>query len=908
VPDKVVSASPALWHSLPRDEVLKRLDTSRDGLASAEAAHRLERYGPNRLDIKPPTSAWAILVAQFQSVVILLLLAAAVAAWAMSDPLDAAAIGAVLVINAALGFVTEFRARRAMEALRRLEVPRAMVIRDGQRLEISAQELVPGDVIEVESGQSVPADARLLIATDLRTTEALLTGESLSVEKSAERTVDEDTLLADRTSMIYQATAVVSGTARAIVIATGNATEVGHIGRLTSGVVEERTPLEHKLDALGRRLVWVALGVAAVVAMLGLLRGEPWRLVLQTGIALAIAAVPEGLPAVATITLAVGVWRMARRHALVRRLPAVETLGSATVVCADKTGTLTAGEMAVTTIIADDREVGVTGSTYAPEGEFRSAGRVISPADDPVLTEVLRIGALANRADVVAENGRWQAIGDPTEAALLVAARKAGLERDELREESPEEGQIPFSSERQWMATFHRATSGVLCAYVKGAPRRIIERSVRELTAGGERPLDDAGRARLSERNRELAARGLRVLALARGDARAVEQRALGELTFVGFVGITDPPAPGVRETIRQLRESGIRTVMITGDQRLTAEAVARQLGLIEAGEGAMDGRELATLDERALAARLERTGVFNRVSPADKLRIVDALQQQHEIVAMLGDGVNDAAALKKADIGVAMGMRGTDIAKEAADVVLADDRFPTIAAAVEEGRVIFDNIRKFVFYLFSCNLAEVLVLLIAGIAGLPRPLLPLQILWLNLVTDTFPALSLAVEPAEPDVMARPPRDPEKAILSRRFLGSIAFYAFLIAAATLAAFVVALGQGDAARAGTVAFVTLALAQAFHLGNARSATDVLGPRRILANPWALGAVALVIGLQILAIYAPGLARVLRVMPLTAAEWALVLPAAAVPAVVGQAIRFVRTRRREASINVDEVGRR
>ena len=895
-PSSVLQAS---WHSLPLDAVLTRLDASRDGLAPAEARRRLERYGPNRLDIRPPASAWAILAAQFRSVVVLLLLAAAVTAWVMSDPLDAAAIGAVLVINAALGFVTEFRARRAMEALRRLEVPRATVIRKGPRLEIRAQELVPGDVIEVESGQAIPADARLLVATDLRTTEALLTGESLPVEKSAERTVDEDTLLADRSTMIYQATAVVAGTARAVVIATGNATEVGQIGRLTSGVVEERTPLEHKLDALGRRLVWVALGVAAVVALLGLLRGEPWGLVLQTGIALAIAAVPEGLPAVATITLAVGVWRMARRHALVRRLPAVETLGSATVVCADKTGTLTAGEMAVTTIVVHEREVAVTGSTYAPEGEFLSDGRAILPTEDAVLTEVLRIGALANRADVVTEDGHWRAIGDPTEAALLVAARKAGLDRERLREQLPEAGEIPFSSERQWMATCHRTASGDRYSYVKGAPGRIIESSLQELTAGGERPLDDAGRARLTARNHELAARGLRVLALARGDAHAVEQGTLRELTFVGLVGITDPPAPGVRETIRQLRDSGIRTIMITGDQRLTAEAVARQLGLIEAGEGVMDGRELATLDETALAGRLERTGVFNRVSPADKLRIVDALQERHQIVTMLGDGVNDAAALKKADIGVAMGMRGTDIAKEAADVVLADDRFPTIVAAVEEGRVIFDNIRKFVFYLFSCNLAEVLLLLIAGIAGLPQPLLPLQILWLNLVTDTFPALSLAVEPAEPDVMRRPPRDPDKAILSRRFLGSIAFYASLIATSTLAAFLLALARGDAPRAGTVAFVTLALAQAFHLGNARSADDVLEPRRVLANPWALGAVALVTGLQILAIHAPGLARLLRVVPLDAADWALVLPAAALPAVVGQAIRLVRRRRREAS---------
>jgi Ca2+-transporting ATPase len=665
---------------------------------------------------------------------------------------------------------------------------------------------------------------------------------------------------------------------------------VGRIGALTSSLTEERTPLEQRLDALGRRLAAIAVVIAALVALVGLWRGGSWGVALQTAIALAIAAVPEGLPAVATITLAVGVSRMARRQALIRRLPAVETLGSATVVCADKTGTLTAGEMAVTAIVVDGREITVTGTTYEPAGDFREGDRALRPTEDPVLHEALRIGALANGADLVHDGDRWQPVGDPTEVALLVAARKAGLDRDRLREEQPEKGEVPFSSERQWMATFHRAAGTALLVYVKGAPGRVVEHSTRELAAGGERTLDEAGRQRLLERNRALAARGLRVLAVARATARDPAESAVRDLTFVGLFGISDPPAEGVAETIRSFREAGVRTVMITGDQRLTAEAVARQLGLIESDEGALDGRELATLDESALATRLEKTGVFNRVSPADKLRIVQALQDSGEIVAMLGDGVNDAAALKKADIGVAMGRRGTDIAKEAADVVLADDRFPTVAAAVEEGRVIFDNIRKFVFYLFSCNLAEVLTLLAAGLAGLPQPLLPLQILWLNLVTDTFPALALAVEPAESDVMKRPPRDPDEAILSRSFLGSIVFYAVLIAISTLAAFLLALGRGPHERAVTVAFVTLALAQGFHLGNARSSGAVLAVRHVAANRWALGAIALVIGLQLAAVYTPGLARTLHVVPLGLADWGLILPAAVLPAVVGQLLRL------------------
>ena len=881
----------AAWHAQDANDVLAGLATTRHGLSMEEVAARLQRYGHNRLEVAPPASAWSILVAQFKSVVVLLLVAAAALAAALGDPADSIAIGAVLAINAALGFITELRARRAMDALRGLEVPHAVVVRDGATLEISARDLVPGDIVSLESGQSVPADARLIDATDVRVTEAPLTGESLPVEKRADAVLPSDTMLAERVNMVYQATAVVSGSAHAVVVATGGDTEVGRIGGLTSALTEERTPLEHRLDALGRRLVVVALVVAAVVALLGLWRGAPWGLVVQTAIALAIAAVPEGLPAVTTITLAVGVSRMARRRALIRRLPAVETLGSATVVCTDKTGTLTAGEMAVSVVLIDGREIAVAGTTYEPAGEFRENGRPIRAHEDHLLDEALRIATLANRADLMHEDDRWQPVGDPTEVALLVAARKAQLDRARLLADRPETGAIPFSSERQWMATFHRAPEGLI-AYVKGAPGRVIERSARELTAGGERPLDEGARQRLLELNRRLAARGLRVLAVARGDAPNANEDSVRDLTFVGLIGVSDPPAAGVAETIQSFREAGIRTVMITGDQRLTAIAVARALGLTASDHGALDGRELSTLDAPTLTSRLEHTAVFNRVSPADKLRIVDALQARGDIVAMLGDGVNDAAALKKADIGVAMGRRGTDIAKEAADVVLADDRFATVAAAIEEGRVIFDNIRKFVFYLFSCNLAEVLILLLAGLTGLPLPLLPLQILWLNLVTDTFPALALAVEPKEGDVMQRPPRNPDEAILSRSFLGQIALYAVLIAGATLGAFVIALDRGPEERAITVAFVTLALAQGFHLGNARSAGPVLSWARIRANPWALGALGAVVALQLAAVYVPGLASVLRVVPLTSADWMLVLPAALTPAVVGQLLRVFR----------------
>ena len=814
---------------------------------------------------------------------------ASAVAIASGDLVDATAIVAVLILNAALGFTTELRARRAMEALRALESPGARVLRGGVTHDVAAATLVPGDVILLEAGRSVPADARLIAATELTTVEASLTGEALPVAKSGATVLDHSTLLADRTNLVFQGTSVVSGEGRAVVFATGDATEVGRIGVLTSTLGEELTPLERKLDVLGRRLVWVALAVAGLVAAMGLARGDSWADVLSLGIALAVAAVPEGLPAVATVALAVGVSRLARRRALVRRLPAVETLGAVTVVCTDKTGTLTAGEMTVTVIYAGGRTLDVTGTGYTPSGTLTIDGRAVTLHTLPPVREALAIGALANRAAVVHDGGVWRAIGDPTEAALIVAARKAGLDVRALHAERPEVGQIPFSSERKWMATFHRVENDVV-AYVKGAPDRLIDRCTREVDLlGNDVPLDHAGRERLHAVSRAFAAQGLRTLAVTRGDVRHVEPERLDQLSLVALVGITDPPAAGVRETVALLQRAGIRTVMITGDHRLTATAIGRQLGLASLDTGSMDGNELAATRDDALAERLRDVAVVCRVSPGDKLRVVSALQRTGDIVAMLGDGVNDAAALRKADIGVAMGVRGTDIAKDAADIVLADDRFVTVGEAVEEGRVVFENIRKFVFYLFSCNLAEVAVLCVAGLVGVQSLLTPLQVLWLNLVTDTFPALALAVEPAERGLMQRPPRDPGKAILSATFMRGVGFYALLIAGVTLAAFVVV---GDDARGRTAAFMTLALAQALHLGTARSRRSVLAPRDAVANTWALIALAGVVAVQALVVAVPALGFALDTVPLDARAWAVVVVSAAVPAVIGQAIRLTR----------------
>ena len=872
-----------MWHATEAAETLTRLQSSPGGLSHAEAEARLRKYGPNHFQRMPPVPAWRVLLDQFRSVLVLLLAAAATAALLTGDRLDAIAIAAVLALNVAIGFVVELRARRAMEALVALEVTQAHVVRDGALEEVDARVLVPGDIIELEAGQLVPADARLLESAELRAMEAALTGEPAPVDKDADAPVATDAVLAERATMVYKATAVVAGRARAVVTATGMATEVGRIGALAGSLTEGETPLERRLAQLGRRLAAVAVMVAALVGVVSYVQGMPLGALLETALALAVAAVPEGLPVVGTIAMAVGVRRMARRRALIRRLPVVETLGSATVICTDKTGTLTSGHMTVTSIRLGSEEVEVSGVGFAPEGGFSVAGRPIAPAQHSGLLTFLRISALASRGDVTREGGTWVARGDPTEVALVVAARKAGLDPGRLRHEWPEIGEVPFSSERLFMATFHRTPRGIV-ACLKGAPRRVLELS--RVTPGQRNALLDV--------NREMAGRGLRILAIATALVDRPDEAALGALDFLGFVGMSDPPAPGVQQTIRAFAGAGIRTVMLTGDQQRTAETIAARLGLLSAGRRGLDGHAVDRMTDDELTDAVGDTMVFSRVSPEAKLRIVAAFQQRDDVVAMLGDGVNDAAALRQADIGVAMGLRGTDLAKEAADLVLADDQFPTIAAAIEEGRVIFDNLRKFVFYLFSCNLAEILVLLGAGLAGAPAVLLPLQILWLNLLTDTLPALALAAEPGEPGIMRQPPRDPRAGILSGRAIRATVGYAALIAIVSLAAYVWGNRAGGPALGSTMTFMTLAFAQIFHLGNARSVTPVLRPGAVVRNRFALAAVALAVGVQLLTVTSPTLTRVLRLEPLGGQAWAIVAGLALAPALIGQAHKTLRSR--------------
>lgn len=877
---------------MPPAAVLTALGVTDAGLSSKQANARLVDAGPNSIPTGRPASAWQVLLTQFRSVVTLLLMSALLIAALTGDAADAIAIAAVLILNVALGFAVEIRAHRAVEALADVEPRIAVVVRDGLTREIDAHVVVPGDVLLLEAGEGVPADARML-SGEVQVNESALTGESVPVSKTVNTQVAATANLPDRSTMVHAGTLVVAGSARAVVVATGDATELGGIGRLVGATSYRRTPLEVQLDVLGQQLVWAALLVAAATGVLAWVHGGSLALVLESAIALAVAAVPEGLPAVATITLALAVHRMARQHALVRRLPVVETLGSVTVLCTDKTGTLTAGEMTVTAIRTGDALYEVSHVGYDPAGEFSRDGRPADVRDHEDLQYALETGLAAGRGDLVLSETGWTPRGDPTEVALAVAAMKGGIERAAVTRGMPEIGDIPFSSERQLMAIFHRCVDdGCTTAFVKGAPHRVLDLCWSVFSRGAARPLDAAARAALERANDDMAAQGLRVLALATGRVGHADERSLIGLTFIALVGISDPPAPGVKEAIGAFRRSGIRTVMLTGDQRGTAEAIAGQLEL-SGDPHALTGDEVEALTDADLDERLKTATVFSRVSPAAKLRLVAAYQQQGEVVAMIGDGVNDAAALKRADVGVTMGRRGTEVARDTATIVLTDDRFETIGTAIAEGRLVFENIRRFVFYLFSCNLAEIIVLLGTSAAGWPLPLAPIQVLWLNLVTDSVPALALAVEPPRGDLMQRPPRPPTEALLARGFLYSIGLYAVLIAAPVLAMIVWQTVTGvPYERAITMNFAVLGFAQLLHLGNARDDAPVLSWRRAIANRAALA--ALVIGaLSLVAvIQLPALAQLLRLVPLSAADWALVLGLALVPAVVGQTVKVAR----------------
>lgn len=884
-------------HAASAASVLDRLGVSAEaGLDGAGVKQRRRAYGANRLSEGRRRSAWLILVDQFRSLIVYLLVAAAALSFAFGEFTEGGAIVAVLAINAAIGFTTEFRAVRSMEALRRLTKVRARVRRDGRRQVIAAEEIVPGDIVLLEAGDVVPADLRLVQTTNLQCDESALTGESVPVAKDVEP-VAGDAILAERSCMAFKGTPVTRGDGVGAAVATGMATELGNIAALAAGAESEVSPLEKRLDNLGGHLVWVTLALTAMIAATGVYAGQDLLAMIKTAIALAVAAVPEGLPIVATIALARGMWRMARRNALIENLSAVETLGATTVILTDKTGTLTENRMTVARLrlAAEDVAVGAEGAA------FRRGREVVDPDSDPRVHAALRVAALCNNARLPRPDTEEQtaASGDPMEIALLAVARLAGLERPDLLAAAPEAREEAFGQRTKMMATFHDQKGGYLVA-VKGAPEAVIERCTHVLTAEGPTPLDAAGRDAWHADNHEMASEGLRVIALAQRSVEAADENPYEDLTLIGLVGLLDPPRNDVAKAIAACRQAGVRVVMLTGDHAGTARNIAREVGLDDGNGGVVEAREIKTAD--ALTAderkRLLDAKIFARVSPETKLDLVSLFQQNGEVVAMTGDGVNDAPALKKADIGVAMGQRGTEVAREAADMVLRDDAFPSIVAAMSQGRVIFSNIRKFVLYLISCNLSEILIIGLATLSGLPLPLLPLQILYLNLVTDVFPAFALGLGEGDPDVMKRPPRSPTEPILAARHWWAIAGYSAAITSATLGAFVAALaglhaGENEAL---TVSFLTLALSQLWHVFNMRESHAGLLTNEVTRNGFVWGAVVLCMGLIAAAVFVPGLSGILGMAPLGASGWALVVGASLVPVIVGQVAHLVRAARR------------
>ena len=837
------------------------------GLSTPEVNERRATHGRNALQQVKPRPAWRVFVDQFASIVIALLAVAAFISWSTGDTAEAIAILVVLVLNATVGFATEWQAGRALDALRRQTHTTARVRRDGFEATIDAEDLVPGDVIILNAGDRVPADARLVEATRLETEESALTGESTTVEKNV-LPVLRQTPLAERHSMLYLGTAIAAGRAVAAVVNTGAKTQLGHVGKLVAVSTKEQSPLEIQLARLGRQLVYLVLIIAAVVMFTGWLRGDGLWIMMEVGISLAVAAVPEGLPAVTTLILALGVLRMAQQRAIMRRLSAVETLGSTTVICADKTGTLTENRMTV-------REY------FLSDGRRVDVDQTQNLADDELLEQAVRVGVLCNEASFRADaDDETRAIGDPTETALLVVADALVLDVSHERAAHPKLAEQPFHAETKRMTTLHRRLDGLHFAALKGAPAVVIEACSHYRDANGEtRALDDHGKARFLKANEQMAGRALRVLALAvkhfAEDGSPLSDEALESgYTFIGLVGMIDPPRPGVAESIRRAQTAGIRTVMLTGDQLNTGLAIARELGLGKHAPTALHARDLINTEPARLAELARTTDVFARVTPEQKLRIVEALQQAGEVVAVTGDGVNDAPALKRANIGIAMGLRGTEVAKEAADVVLADDNFETIVRAVEGGRVIYANISKFVHMMFSHNLGEVITIFTAIAAGWALPLLPLQILWMNLVTDVFPALALAVEPASAEIMNQPPRSRRAGLITPSFLMLVGWQATLLGGLSLAAYFWALQKyGPGAHARTIALFTLVAVQLAHMFNCRSRRHSAFTG-LLRNPFLWAATLIVVLLQLLAIYFAPLAAVLGTVKPQAGDWLVV----------------------------------
>ncbi|NLK09255.1 MAG: calcium-translocating P-type ATPase, SERCA-type [Firmicutes bacterium] len=884
------------------------------GLTSSQAAKRLRQFGPNELKGDSGQSLFSLIAAQFQDVMVLILIGAAVVSILMGEVTDTIVILAIVVLNAVIGVVQANKAEDSLAALKEMSAPQAVVRRDGTTQKIPASELVPGDLIYLETGSGIPADARLVEAVNFRIDEAALTGESVPVEKTIEPLSSANTPLGDRTNMVFSGTTSVYGRGAALVTSTGMDTEIGQIASMIQAAPWEITPLQRKLDELGKSLGSIAFVLVVLVFLTGLLRGEPALDMLMIAISLAVAAIPEGLPAIVTIVLAVGVRRMSRRQAVVRRLPAVETLGTADIIASDKTGTLTQNEMTVTRIYVDNANFNVSGHGYNPAGGLidQNANELEEPANYPHVGLLAHGFALANDAELSLAGTEYEIIGDPTEGALAVLGAKLGVSED-IKDHYPRLGELSFDSQRKLMTTFHHVGNGRLdninsiqepvISFTKGAPDVLAAKCTHIYTEGKIASFTEEEKQKLTAINSDMAKAGLRVLGLAFRQWEAVPKvldngTVESQLVFVGLAGMVDPPRPEVKAAVATAKRAGLRPIMITGDHKITATAIAEELGILEnADQLVISGEELDTLGEDGLAAVIENVRVFARVSPEHKVQIVDALKGKGHIVAVTGDGVNDAPALKRADIGAAMGITGTDVAKEAADMVLADDNFATIVAAIAEGRTIYANIRKTVYYLLSCNVGEIVTIFMAIMLGWGRPLTAIQILWINLVTDGLPALALGMEPEEPGIMHRPPRGRTEGIFAGGMSYRIFLHGCLIGVLGLAAYYLSIKEGSsAAMAHTMTFATVAFSQLFHGFNARS-NESLFTVGLFSNKYLVLAFAVSSVLQLAVLIVPVLQPIFGVVPLDTFHWSTIMGLSVVPLVIGE-LHKLGTRLKEA----------
>ena len=899
------------WHAMSSGEALITLGTSRvSGLSEEDAQARLDEYGPNSLAEPARRTLLQQFAAQFREFLVLLLLVSAGVSAAVGEVEDALVIAVIVILNAVIGVAQERRAENALDALKKMASPRARVVRSGEPRLVEASSLVPGDIILIEAGDSIPADARLVESAMLKLDESSLTGESVPVDQNAGVILDDDAPLGDRVNMVHMGSSVTYGRGVAVVAATGMSTQMGKIASMLQEGEQETTPLQQKLEVLGRKLGTAALFMCAGVFIAGLARGERAFDMFLTAVSLAVAAIPEGLPAIVTIVMAIGVQRMAARNAIIRHLPAVETLGSADVICSDKTGTLTTNQMTVRRLYVPGRAIDVTGEGYSRLGSLLEEGSGEPAPPDAPVSRMLTCAILCSdaRARDVGDANRLEMIGDPTEGAIVVAGLKAGIDQAQLAQWAPRVAELPFESERKRMTTIHRLPESYL-ACTKGAPDEVVRVCTRVYSGGAAAPLTDDMREDLRRINAEMAGRGLRVLGIAQREFEVIPDLISvdaieNDLVFLGLVGMQDPPRPEARRAVLECFNAGITPVMITGDHKDTAVAIARDVGIMTAGAVAVTGSELSRMSDDELDGIVDRVRVYARVAPLHKVRIVDAWRRRGHVVAMTGDGVNDAPALRRADIGAAMGITGTDVAKSAADMILTDDNFATIVAAVREGRVVFDNIRKSVQYLVSCNIGEIIVIFTAILLGLPRPLLPIQILWLNLITDGLPALALGVDPPERDLMRRKPRGREGSVLDRTSSARLSIYGASVAGLGLMSFAMGLGwpgpidvsPDNLIAARTMCLMTMSFSQLFHALNSRSELGSLANVGVFANPRLLLAFVISGLLQLGIVYLPGVSRFFGVVDIHGVQFVESVGLAAMMLIVGEVVKALSRMRR------------